>query len=266
MKHPLSYELIPEILALPLGFLKALNIHEILYSFTDTSGNRSVLTTTPLLLDINFCKREFMISQDFPCLRLMPDEGSWKTASINTYRISDHFVKFQQSSERKEQEAGLFSVCCFSRNRNKTRENFELYSHLDHPGITHQALANQPILDHAYQLFLDKTVHLRKQIKKEPLVKTFTVPKSEFINIEPIILPPIKKYFFNEISELYLTPQEAQCINLLFQCRSSAQIGDVLGLSPRTVEHYINQVKIKLNCSTKAELYDALRSLGFRIF
>lgn len=266
MKQPLSYELIPDVLALPLELLKPLKIDEILYTFTDASGNLSALTTTPLLLDINFCKREFFPSTLFPSLRLLDDPGSWRVKGTAPLTSSPIAQDFQVVSETKEREAGLISIGTFSRSRHKVRDVFELYSHSSDPNIVHNVLMHRDQLEQLFYLFLDRTFPLRKQIRQEPLVKTFAVPVEDLVPLRPLNLPPIRRYFLNEKNDLHLTIQETQCVNLLLQCRSSTQIGEALGLSPRTVEHYINQVKLKLNCSSKSELYEALKQVGFRLF
>ncbi len=271
MKEPFSYGVIPEIRSIPRGLLKTLHIDEILYSFVDLSGNRSVLTTDPLLLDINFYKREFKLSEPLVNLRLANDPGSWKANTMSINANPKH-CDFVHAATLKEREANLFQVCLFSRNFNGTREIFELYSHENDPNTQNFALSHEDILQHAYQFFLDQTFSLRKNAQKEPLVKTLTVPKTEITplslskeNVDSDQNYPIRRYFLHGATHEgeYLTAQEARCLKLLFQCRSTTQIGKTLGLSSRTVEHYINQVKLKLDCSTKAELYDVLMSLGF---
>lgn len=54
--------------------------------------------------------------------------------------------------------------------------------------------------------------------------------------------------------ELGLTKRETDCIYYLIRGMSAKQIGRELGLSNRTVETHLNNVKIKLNCHTRFEL------------
>ncbi|MFI4956163.1 MAG: LuxR C-terminal-related transcriptional regulator [Gammaproteobacteria bacterium] len=51
-----------------------------------------------------------------------------------------------------------------------------------------------------------------------------------------------------------LTPQQTACLKELALGSSIKQIAKILGLSPRTVEHYLNAIKIKLNCKSRSEL------------
>lgn len=53
---------------------------------------------------------------------------------------------------------------------------------------------------------------------------------------------------------LRLAPQETRCLLYLREGRSYRAIGDLMGISPRTVEHYIESVKNKLGLETREEL------------
>jgi len=51
-----------------------------------------------------------------------------------------------------------------------------------------------------------------------------------------------------------LTKQQTACLKHLAMGLTFKQIALALGLSPKTVEHYLDTVKIKLNCKTRQEL------------
>jgi DNA-binding CsgD family transcriptional regulator len=51
-----------------------------------------------------------------------------------------------------------------------------------------------------------------------------------------------------------ISKQQTACLKQFAMGCSYKQIGSTLGLSTRTVEHYLNAVKLKLNCETRAEL------------
>jgi PAS domain S-box-containing protein len=61
-------------------------------------------------------------------------------------------------------------------------------------------------------------------------------------------------YLSGEYQGIHLTQREAQCLVCLAHGYSIKQIGKKLELSPRTVEAYLNRVKVKLKCNTKTEL------------
>lgn len=60
---------------------------------------------------------------------------------------------------------------------------------------------------------------------------------------------------------LHLTPREIECIVLHLQGKAASQIAERLQLSRRTVEHYMESLKAKLECRTKSEIYDRIKIL-----
>jgi DNA-binding CsgD family transcriptional regulator len=51
-----------------------------------------------------------------------------------------------------------------------------------------------------------------------------------------------------------LTKQQTACLKELALGFTHKQIGQTLGLAQKTVEHYLDAVKLKLNCKTRSEL------------
>lgn len=51
-----------------------------------------------------------------------------------------------------------------------------------------------------------------------------------------------------------LTPRERQCLKLLIQDKSAKETGVILGLSPRTVESYFENIKNKMSTWSKQEI------------
>lgn len=61
----------------------------------------------------------------------------------------------------------------------------------------------------------------------------------------------------------FFSPREMDCINLLLFGYSYKHIANKLDLSSRTVESYIENIKIKLNCNNKQRLIEKLLDMGF---
>ncbi len=53
-----------------------------------------------------------------------------------------------------------------------------------------------------------------------------------------------------------LSNREMQCLELFKAGKTAQMTGSILGLSQRTVEHYFEHIKQKLNCYTKTELLE----------
>lgn len=78
----------------------------------------------------------------------------------------------------------------------------------------------------------------------------------EFFSLDPslaLVKHSAKDRIF--LKEIYgLSPQEERCLELLKQGYTAQATGSILNISPRTVETYINNIKIKLKCNSKLEL------------
>lgn len=60
-----------------------------------------------------------------------------------------------------------------------------------------------------------------------------------------------------------LPDRQSECLFFLLRRKTAKEIAKILKLSPRTVESYIEQIKFKLNCSTKSELIDKAINNGY---
>jgi len=66
--------------------------------------------------------------------------------------------------------------------------------------------------------------------------------------------PSIKLQTLKKISTYNLTTRQSECLYHLVMGLSIKQIAIRLSLSARTVEHYLETVKVKLNCYTRCQL------------
>lgn len=62
-------------------------------------------------------------------------------------------------------------------------------------------------------------------------------------------------------SEIRLTSRENDCIRLVLRGYTALQIAEILKLSKRTVESYIENIKLKSNCDSKQELITKFREI-----
>lgn len=63
-----------------------------------------------------------------------------------------------------------------------------------------------------------------------------------------------------EIAET-LSPREKECLKLLVKEKSAKETAAILGLSPRTIESYFENIKGKLSCWSKQEVLKIARNL-----
>ncbi|WP_423064065.1 response regulator transcription factor [Candidiatus Paracoxiella cheracis] len=71
-----------------------------------------------------------------------------------------------------------------------------------------------------------------------------------------------KRYYFQiDANQIYFTQREMEVALLLLQGLTYKGIGEVLGITGRTIECYITHLRTKLNCSNKKALIVCLRRL-----
>lgn len=63
-----------------------------------------------------------------------------------------------------------------------------------------------------------------------------------------------------------LTPREAECLFYLTRGKSYKRIAQILQLSPRTIEAYIETLKVKLDCPSKDALLETVDKKGLMRF
>ena len=61
----------------------------------------------------------------------------------------------------------------------------------------------------------------------------------------------------------YLSQREAQCTALLLKGHSDIEIGAILNISPRTVEFYFSNIRVKLMCKSKTEIIKKIKKSRF---
>ena len=62
---------------------------------------------------------------------------------------------------------------------------------------------------------------------------------------------------------VYLTNREAHCALFLLLGHTSKDIASLMGISPRTVEYYVSQIKVKIQVKRKSEISIALLKTDF---
>lgn len=60
-----------------------------------------------------------------------------------------------------------------------------------------------------------------------------------------------------------LSPRQAEVMFFLLRCYSNKDIASRLGLSPRTVDTYVDQLRVKFSCSTRSQIIEHGLAAGF---
>lgn len=94
-------------------------------------------------------------------------------------------------------------------------------------------------------------------LKAKELAETESREKSMVLKDVLQDLNEKRYYLAGKYHGTYLTTREAQCVPCLARGLSAKEIGNELGLSKRTVEVYINNLKAKFNCNRRSQLITA---------
>lgn len=74
----------------------------------------------------------------------------------------------------------------------------------------------------------------------------------------------VKNYFLSEpFTNIYFTHRELECIKLLTAGYSNREVSDILGLSERTVEFYIRNMREKTGTMSKSALLELIKMTQF---
>lgn len=129
---------------------------------------------------------------------------------------------------------------------------FCFYSDADDYQINETYLRNFSQLKLFADYFVDRAQKLIKKGEKNPL-QSPRIYLSDDVDSEHC--SNNSGPLFVDISPFgKLSKREMDCLRLLVDGKSAKQIGDLLFISPRTVEGHLKKAKEKLNCSTLAQL------------
>lgn len=75
---------------------------------------------------------------------------------------------------------------------------------------------------------------------------------------------PSRSYYLDPPYEnVYFTQREAECLYYLMRGMTIVATATILELSPRTVEFYVKNMRIKMNAMSKSDLLDRLHEVNF---
>lgn len=124
----------------------------------------------------------------------------------------------------------------------------------------HYTGANQAMLTFKMPLYRDNSVsgvlgftlqidskHVTRLASQLSMLMQTNIIKADKIN-------EIQQALCSTENKIYFSKRESQVLGLVVKGYTAKKISDVLGLSKRTVEHHIDNIKLKAGCSRKYEL------------
>ncbi len=136
-------------------------------------------------------------------------------------------------------------------------------------------LTNHPdILYHFIAYFKDKTAKLLNRVYNKRLlisdnnknmdsvqlhlINQSFYHKMDALNKRFFQATRIRKYLYDD--KVKLSEREIDCLFHLINNKTAKETGDIMNISHRTVESYLENVKLKLSCNTKVELITKLKT------
>lgn len=127
---------------------------------------------------------------------------------------------------------------------------------------------NLNVLQHFILHFKHKAAHLFDITDSSKLISTKIRPLSTEYKEKKDIHDFLDKISYNKhalggnFCGKYLSKREAECLFYFSQGRSMKEIANHIGLTPKTIETYVNNIKNKIGCHTKGELISMFSKLN----
>lgn len=164
---------------------------------------------------------------------------------------------------------GVSYILCKSERVNDNEiDKFAFGTSSDDPDYINFYLNNYHLLDKFILYFQEKAAKLLNNVYQNKIpgsspVKYFGAnPLSNIEKSRDLFLQKIssnKITLLNKFGQTTKVPEmEAKCLLLLNKGRSAKEIGNILNISPRTVETNWSRSKARLGCYTRTELLDLL--------
>ncbi len=194
-----------------------------------------------------------------------------KTNRFGKYIIWDDIKRYGKSDQmyRDGLEFGVNHVFTMVGEKNESGSNYYHFaSNSSSQAFNHNYLANLDLLE----LFIS---HFNNSIKQSSeLSRAFELKFNINDNYAAyLVKPEYQEQRLNFIRDLKLLPspfnaitlddfppQQSKCLKLLLEGKTAKEIANNLNLSRRTVEHYIQAIRKKLNCKNKIELFHKINN------
>lgn len=122
----------------------------------------------------------------------------------------------------------------------------------DCPNAASYYMNRMPAIEQFMTGFSHYAPHLFKTMLNNPIL----LPKeNRDPNYQQLCLPKDNRLQFGDV---YITAQELKCLTLKLQGCSYKEIANAYQLSPRTVETYLNRIKVRSGISNKSQLQELI--------
>ncbi len=211
--------------------LKQFGITYFSYMRSDVSGSRIYLYNNKEILN-SYLKDKYYLSGNKESTPL-----NYKNQILLWSTLPNQY-EYDENVRARGIDHGMF---IFEPNGNSL-ETFAFATQKENEGIINTYLTKLDFLKTFTNYFREKAAALIKSAEKSKIILPFHSGKLNFIEKGV------------DVDFKLLSNRQIECCSLLLSGKTSKEIAKLLGLSTRTVEYYLSNIKTKLQCSNKAEL------------
>ncbi|MFV0340601.1 MAG: helix-turn-helix transcriptional regulator [Parachlamydiaceae bacterium] len=216
------------------------------YQF-DAQGNFCYLTNCVEPADFYYSEKFYLSNPFF----VHPD--LLRTGSVITTTIqSEEYLHTLEASQRKYQFTTAFLMV--EKNEGIV-EGFLFGTKSKDPRFENCYFSNIDLLKKFNRYFVQAAAPIIRKMKEEPF-NIHQARGNAFLQRDPLLplssFDPNVESFLKAISPL--SPREMECLDLFRKGHSAQATAAKMGLSRRTVEHYFESIKEKLECNSKWDL------------
>ncbi len=140
-------------------------------------------------------------------------------------------------------------------------ESFSFATEKNNPAIINLYINHADILEKFINYFKEAAAPLINPAEQHKIVLPFNQLKLDFFELSDMDL--ISEQLSSQLAtkRFPLTKRQVECSIHLVNGKTAKEIAELTGLSFRTVEYYINNIKSKLNCKNRAALIVKLATI-----
>ena len=217
--------------------LQQLGVTYFSYMKSDASGGRIYLYNNVAILD-SYLKNEYYL------------RGNKESAPVNykqqicLWSTLSNQQEYDENVRARGIDHGMF---IFEPN-GTSLEAFAFATQKENERIINTYLTKLDFFKQFTYYFKEKAQSIIASAEKHKIILPFHNKKPDLFDddtVSPFAISPLSNI---------LSKRQMECCSLLLKGKTSKEIAASLGLSFRTVEFYISNIKIKLNCKNKSDL------------